>query len=149
VLQRLALGRIRPDDELSGDGLGWEPAESFLDEAAPPLDGVPSGEPGLQDWTEERRQAWLRWIDERSGHERRTGPPPPDAPPRGPDRRDTPDGRRQSLFGPGQQPARAGWVAPLAAVLVLVAVIALMRWWLPSAAPRMPALVVPDAARNR
>jgi hypothetical protein len=101
----------------------------------------------MQDWTEERRQAWLRWIDERSGYERRTGPPPPDAPARGPDRRDTRDGRRQALFGPSGSESRPGWVAPLAAVLVLVAVIAFMRWWLPSSAPRVPALAGPDAVR--
>jgi hypothetical protein len=147
VLQRLALGRIRPDDELSGDGVSWEPAEGFIEEAGPPLGGTPPEEPGMQDWTEERRQAWLRWIDERSGYERRTGPPPPEAPARGPDRRDTRDGRRQALFGPSGSESRPGWVAPLAAVLVLVAVIAFMRWWLPSSAPRVPALAGPDAVR--
>ena len=149
VLQRLVLGRVRLDDELSADALWWEPAASFLEEAGPPGEGIAPVEPDLTDWTEERREAWLRWIDERSGYERRTGPPPPGLPPRGPDRRGETPVRRKALFGPSRMDERPGWVRPVALVLVLVALIALGGWWLPSTALRLPPLAGTEAGRAR
>jgi len=74
-LERLRdLGRIRPEDELSADGETWLSAGKILSTSethsiAPPADADQDGEP--IDWELERRRARLRWIDERSGRDRR------------------------------------------------------------------------------
>lgn len=143
VLHRLVLGSVRPDDQLSPDGMQWHPASRYREEAERSLANQPAPEPapepGDDDWNEERRAARLRWIDERSGRDRRGGPPPPGFPPRGPDRRGQP-APRQALFAPARENRKVRWIAPLAAILLVVATIAVMRWWLPSTSPSISLL---------
>jgi hypothetical protein len=69
LLERyVELGRVRPGDELSEDGLHWHPAASMLP-GLTALESAPAADPAQ--WDVERRRARLRWIEERGGAERR------------------------------------------------------------------------------
>jgi hypothetical protein len=69
LLERyLELGRVRPGDQLSQDGVHWHPVASMLP-VAPALDSPAAAE--ADHWDVERRRARLRWIEERDGGERR------------------------------------------------------------------------------
>lgn len=149
VLQRLALGRIRPDDELSPDALTWRRAEEFLNEGDSAGPQMPSGEPPVVNWRKERQAAWLRWIDERGGQDRRTAAWPAHFSPRGPDRRDPSGAGRRALFRPAGVSRRSAWLVPLAAVVAVVAVLVIMRWWLPETRVAVPVLTSPEARHSR
>lgn len=77
-LERLRdLGRLQPEDDLSPDGERWLPAAEMLSESEPHSTAPPAGaNQGAEsvDWELERRRARLRWIDERSGRDRRDAP---------------------------------------------------------------------------
>ena len=64
----LALGRLRPEDEISPDRVSWVPLRErpdWLDEAPPE---APSD---LPEWQQERLRARRRWLDERRLPDRR------------------------------------------------------------------------------
>lgn len=68
IRRDLALGRLAPEDEISPDRLTWVPLSERRDWlAAPP----PTAPADLPEWEEERRQARLRWMDERRLPDRR------------------------------------------------------------------------------
>lgn len=65
------LGRIAESDELSEDRQLWGSVRDVLG-ASRALPAAQAGEPTEgRNWDEERHQARLRWIDERSGLDRR------------------------------------------------------------------------------
>ena len=69
LLERyVELGRVRASDELSHDGVHWQPVARMLPDVAalesPPADSAAQ-------WEAERRRARLRWIEERGGGDRR------------------------------------------------------------------------------
>ncbi len=69
LLERyVELGRVRPGDELSPDGVDWHPVASMLPGVAA-LES-PAAADAAQ-WEVERRRARRRWIEERDGGDRR------------------------------------------------------------------------------
>jgi hypothetical protein len=74
LLERhLELGRLAGSDLLGVDRTHWWPADSILalEESLPAEAAMSPGAATDLDWTEERRRARRRWIDERSGTDRR------------------------------------------------------------------------------
>ena len=74
LLERhLELGRLAATYLLGVDRTHWWPAESILalEDSLPVEAAVSPGAETDLDWTEERRRARRRWIDERSGTDRR------------------------------------------------------------------------------
>lgn len=149
VLQRLALGRIGADDALSPDARTWWPAEAFRAEAETSAQGPVPQPPGAPNWSQERHAAWLRWIDERSGQDRRAAAARAHFAPRGPDRREPSGAGRRALFRPAGGPRRSAWFIPMAVVLVVLASIAALRLWLPSNPVPLPPLAAPGARAPR
>ncbi|MFO1321560.1 MAG: hypothetical protein U1F52_18275 [Burkholderiales bacterium] len=85
------LGRIAESDTLSEDRITWLAVGEVLgDPRHPNGAGAAMASDEERDWREERRMARLRWIDERSGTDRRqSSPDAADRPPRSSvDRRD-------------------------------------------------------------
>lgn len=73
LARHLELGRLVPGDEVSEDRVTWWPVHEAVGELAQAHDAAL---PALVttdgiDWREERRRARRRWIDERSGQDRR------------------------------------------------------------------------------
>jgi hypothetical protein len=66
----LALGRLRPEDEISPDRVSWIPLRERTDWLREPLPEAPAD---LPEWQEERLRARRRWLDERRLPDRRQG----------------------------------------------------------------------------
>jgi len=137
LLERyVELGRVRAGDELSRDGVHWQPVARMLPDVAalesPPADGAAQ-------WEAERRQARLRWIEERGGGDRRQqqATDPVETPPRsGSDRRTAGSGATppRPLQPPGDQPHWRRWNSAFV-VLGVVAGVVLVALLLSSLAP--------------
>jgi hypothetical protein len=128
-----ALGRIGPTDEVSIDGVEWIMVEACIDltegEVATSQATSPAGDPA---WVEERRQARLRWLDERTQPDRRAAVDAPVLDGRsGPDRRANPLPPRK-LFGPTENPVSRpnGSLRVTMLVVVVVALSSLLLLWL-------------------
>lgn len=68
IRRDLALGRLRPEDEISPDQLAWIPLRERTDWLGSEAEAAPAD---LPEWREERRRARLRWLDERRLPDRR------------------------------------------------------------------------------
>lgn len=147
LARHLELGRLGPQDEVSEDRIAWWPLDSVvrqhapsLEQALPPLvttDGI--------DWREERRRARRRWIDERSGRDRRTQQSrTPEAEARtGADRRQRADHASPlpKQFSPARMEEPSAWRRSLALtvlVIVLLGAIGVCLWvYAPRFVPRI------------
>lgn len=129
------LGRIADRDELSEDRIAWATVRDALGEpnGAEPVESTPSSDE--RNWREERRMARLRWIDERSGEDRRqrSGAIPDKTP------RSTDDRRGDWIPGQGGAKGAVGVIAPeparshhaqltVAAVVVVLVCLGLGLW---------------------
>jgi len=150
LARHLELGRLAPGDEVSEDRITWWPLDEAVGELAhaheaalPALvttDGV--------DWREERRRARRRWIDERSGQDRRarqTTVPVSEARTGSDRRRDTEAMRPvPQQFGPEGSDAPGASRRSLSivlAVVVLLAVAGVCLWlYAPRFVPRIQIL---------
>jgi hypothetical protein len=130
------LGRLKPPDEVSADGVNWFRLEEVpaLAEISIVDDGA-TGESevaGEVDWARERGRARRRWLEERWIPDRRTGEGSEAGArrARGPDRRSDPNARESVHFGSdGAAPAsRWATVAIALAVLMAVGLAALAVW---------------------
>src|SRR5436190_942282 len=65
------VGRIGANDELSPDGDDWRTFDAWPELIALTTDGSVAADAEPQ-WLGERAKARLRWLDERSGGERRS-----------------------------------------------------------------------------
>ena len=77
LVRYLELGRLRPPDEVSADGINWfaiadVPALASVKEAASE-DAEPVNEFGEIDWSRELGRARRRWLEERWVPDRRAG----------------------------------------------------------------------------
>jgi len=134
LLERyVELGRIRPGDELSRDGVHWHAVDHLL----PGVTALESAPADTASWDLERQRARLRWIEERDGGDRRkpgTGPIP-DAVRSGKDRRSAPSAPIPSR--PPEFSAHTHWRRWNSAFVVLgvVAGVVLMALLLSTLAP--------------
>lgn len=139
------LGRIQPTDEASADNVHWQPVDDFLGDL--PRPGATGKGTDERDWSEERRLAYLRWIDERSGADRRQQQAQ-DAVPAGvqrsgADRRKdwSPARTLASEADSKQAAARAGRIKTAATVVAAIAILAavwLALWlFVPRLAPHI------------
>lgn len=147
LARHLELGRLGPGDEVSEDRITWWPLDEAVGELAHAHEAVlPSlvTTDGI-DWREERRRARRRWIDERSGQDRRARKataPGSDAR-TGADRRREADGARPlpQQFGPEGGETTAGARRSLSivlAVVVLLVVAGVCLWlYAPRFVPRI------------
>lgn len=134
LLERyVELGRIRPGDELSRDGVHWHVVDHLLPGVSA-LDSIPAD---TASWELERKRARLRWIEERDGGDRRKpgADPIPNAVRSGKDRRSAP-----SVALPPRQPEQsdhAHWRRWNSAFVVLgvVAAVVLVALLLSTLAP--------------
>lgn len=150
LARHLELGRLGPGDEVSEDRVTWWPLDAAVGEIAqaheaalPALvttDGI--------DWREERRRARRRWIDERSGQDRRAmkaAVPPSDSRTGADRRRDAAAARPvPQQFGPDGSDAPGASRRSLSivlAVVVLLAVAGVCLWlYAPRFVPRIQLL---------
>lgn len=129
------LGRIAERDELSEDRVAWSTVQDVLGERNGVRAAVPVPSSDERDWLEERRMARMRWIDERSGEDRRQGPGDI------PDKAGRSAGDRRGDWTPGQGGAKGavGVIAPapaqshhaqltVAAVVLLLVGLGLGLW---------------------
>lgn len=146
LLERyVELGRVRAGDELSHDGVHWQPVAQMLPDVAalesPPADGAAQ-------WEAERRRARLRWIEERGGRDRRQqAADPVQTPPRsGNDRRTAGSGATppRPLQPPSDQPHWRRWNSAFV-VLGVVAGVVLVALLLSSLAPGFVIRIPPPA----
>lgn len=130
------LGRLRPPDEVSADGINWfaivdVPALADVKEAAAE-DAEPVNELGEIDWTRERGRARRRWLEERWVPDRRVGEANGRGAgvERGPDRRTDPAARAGVHFQAETttQVSRIPAFALAAAVLLSVGVTTMALW---------------------
>lgn len=147
LLERhLELGRLAGSDQLSIDRAQWWRADAVLiteesEETSFPAN--PGSAPDL-DWNEERRRARRRWIDERSGMDRRSfseSPVPAEAR-SGRDRRSANTGPDlPPRFGTPDDAGSAGSrraLAVVTAVIVVLVGLGLYAWFfVPRLAPRI------------
>ena len=123
------LGRLKPPDEVSADGVNWFRLDEVPALAIQPIDDSArrrrqARSEGEIDWTRERGRARRRWLEERWIPDRRTGESGDDAEgqPRGPDRRSDPKARESVHFA-SDKTASSGRNGTLAiAIAVLMAV---------------------------
>lgn len=130
------LGRLRPPDEVSADGINWfaiadVPALANVKEAAAE-DAEPVDEFGEIDWNRERGRARRRWLEERWVPDRRTDGSGSGAGAieRGPDRRMDPAARAGVHFQAEAtaQVSRVPAFAIAAAALLSVGVATIALW---------------------
>lgn len=133
LLERyLELGRIRPDDELSADGVEWQTAEMHLPgiSALEQLLRTHSAQEDSDErnWAHERHRARLRWINERDSEDRRRaqGTSALENQRSGRDRREVPlpvDGRPHFIpAGPEERP----WVHTCGVSIVAILILAIL-----------------------
>lgn len=153
VLRYRELGRLKPSDEVSADGVNW----FRVDEVAA-LSVVPLGEStvgddaqaeGGIDWARERGRARRRWLEERWIPDRRTGEEGGDVShgrSRGPDRRVDPAARETVHFAldKGMSSARNGTLTIAIAAIVVVALGGIALWrFVPSQSLKVQLLKAP------
>ncbi len=133
------LGRLKPPDEVSADGVNWfrldeVPALAIqpIDDSAVAVDAADVEVEGEVDWTRERGRARRRWLEERWIPDRRTGEGGDDAEgqPRGPDRRSDPRARESVHFASDktESGARNGTLVIAIAVIVGVGLGGFALW---------------------
>lgn len=122
------LGRLKPPDEVSADGVNWfhldeVPALAVapVDESAVVIDAEGEGE---IDWSRERGRARRRWLEERWITDRRSGESVGhvEGQPRGPDRRSDPKARESVHFASDKTESGARNGTLVIAIAVIVAV---------------------------
>ncbi len=147
-LRRLALVWIQLDQKLSEVACSWTRAETFGAVLPDASRRSPASELGMAQWREERRAAWLRWIDERGRPDRRPAAWPTHFSPQGADRYTFTGCDRRVLARAAGASRSPSWRPILTIVRAMALVFAATGWWLPDHPLSVAALISPASGSS-
>ena len=132
LIRHRLLGRVKPTDQASVDGVNWQSVQDFPELNPAPVSAAAPVAADDPFWNEERAKAKLRWAEERQAGDRRSETTPAQAhieARSGKDRRAAPVGpptprSRSKLHGEGGR----NWAAVALVVLGCAALVLGLIW---------------------